>query len=55
LSHPVTGIREAIEAVGAVLKPWPTDSPDFTPIEQVFAKLKALLRKVGGERTLEAL
>jgi transposase len=53
-SHPVAGVREAIEAVGAILKPLPTDSPDFNPIEQVFAKLKAWLRK-GGERTVETL
>jgi transposase len=53
-SHQVAGVREAIEAVGATLKPLPTDSRDFNPIEQVFAKLKAGLRKA-GERTVEAL
>ena len=46
-SHQVAGIREAIEAVGATLKPLPPYSPDFNPIEQVFAKLKASLRKAG--------
>jgi transposase len=53
-SHQVAGVREAIEAVGAVLKPLPPYSPDFNPIEQVFAKLKAGMRKA-GERTVEAL
>lgn len=52
-SHQVAGVREAIEAVGATLKPLPPYSPDFNPIEQVFAKLKARLRKA-GERTVEA-
>jgi len=53
-SHQVAGVREAIEAVGATLKPLPPYSPDFNPIEQVFAKLKALLRKA-AERTVETL
>jgi transposase len=53
-SHKVTGIREAIEAAGAKLLFLPPYSPDFNPIEQVFAKLKALLRKA-GERTVSAL
>ena len=53
-SHKVTGVREAIEAVGAALMFLPPYSPDFNPIEQVFSKLKALLRKA-GERTLPAL
>jgi len=44
-SHKVAGVREAIEAVGATLMFLPPYSPDFNPIEQVFAKLKALLRK----------
>jgi transposase len=53
-SHQVAGAREAIEAVGTVLKPLPPYSPDFNPIEQLFAKLKAWLRKA-GKRILEAL
>jgi len=53
-SHKVTGVKEAIEAVGAKLLFLPPYSPDFNPIEQVFAKLKALLRKA-GERTVSAL
>jgi transposase len=44
-SHKVAGVREAIEAAGAELPYLPSYSPDFNPIEQFFAKLKALLRK----------
>ena len=53
-SHKVAGIREAIEAVGASLRYLPSYSPDLNPIEQVFAKLKALLRSAAC-RTVEAL
>ncbi len=44
-SHKVTGVRAAIEARGASLLFLPPYSPDLNPIEQVFAKLKALIRK----------
>jgi transposase len=40
----ITGLRQAIEAAGAILLFLPPYSPDLNPIEQVFAKLKALLR-----------
>jgi transposase len=53
LAHKVAGVREAIEAMGARLLYLPPCSPDFNPIEQAFAKLKALLRKAAA-RTLEA-
>ena len=43
-----------IEATGARLLYLPPYSPDFNPIEQAFAKLKALLRKAAA-RTLDAL
>ena len=43
-AHKVTGVREAVEKVGARLLYLPAYSPDFNPIEQAFAKLKALLR-----------
>jgi transposase len=45
-------VRNAIRAVGARLLFLPPYSPDLNPIEQVFAKLKALLRKA-RERTIE--
>ncbi len=47
-------MREAIEATGAELRYLPPCSPDLNPIEQTFAKLKALLRKAAA-RTVEAL
>lgn len=53
-SHKVAGVREAIEARGASLIYLPPYSPDLNPIEQAFAKLKALLRKA-ATRTVEAL
>jgi transposase len=47
-------VRQAIEATGATLLFLPAYSPDLNPIEQVFAKLKALLRKM-ALRSVEAL
>jgi transposase len=43
-AHKVSGIRERVEAAGARLLYLPPYSPEFNPIEQIFAKLKALLR-----------
>ena len=43
-AHKVAGVRQAIEAAGAHLRYLPPYSPDFNPIEQAFANLKALLR-----------
>jgi transposase len=53
-SHKVAGIAEAITARGAQLIYLPPYSPDLNPIEQAFAKYKALLRKA-AERTVESL
>ncbi len=53
-SHKVPGVREAIEARGARLLYLSPYSPDLTPIEHAFAKLKALLRKIAA-RTVSAL
>jgi transposase len=47
-------VRQAVEATGAALVFLPPYSPDFNPIENAFAKLKALLRKA-AERTVEGL
>lgn len=52
--HKAASIRQAIEARGCQLLFLPPYSPDFTPIEQAFSKLKALLRGLGA-RTHEAL
>jgi transposase len=53
-AHRVSGVREAIEAAGATRLFLPPYSPEFNPIEQAFAKLKALLRKASA-RTRDAL
>ena len=53
-AHKVAGVRDAIAAVGANVLYLPPYSPDLNPIEQVFAKLKALLRKAAA-RTRDAL
>jgi Transposase and inactivated derivatives len=53
-AHKVAGARPLIEAAGAQLAYLPPYSPDLNPIEQAFAKLKALLRKA-AERTVDAL
>lgn len=44
-SHKVAGVRKCLEDAGMGLLYLPPYSPDFNPIEQVFAKLKALLRR----------
>jgi transposase len=53
-AHKVVGVREAIEAAGARILYLPPYSPDFNPVEQVFAKLKALLRSTAA-RTVSDL
>lgn len=52
--HKVAGVRQAVEACGAELRYLPPYSPDFNPIENAFAKLKALLR-AAAERTIDGL
>ena len=47
-SHKVAGVRATVEARGARLLCLPPYSPDLNPIEQLFAKLKALLRKAAA-------
>jgi transposase len=53
-SHKAPAVRQAIEAAGATLLFLPPYSPDFNPIEQAFAKLKAHLRRA-AERTIHGL
>jgi transposase len=53
-SHKAPRIRELIEAAGATLLYLPPYSPDFNPIEKMFSKLKAWLRKA-AERTVDGL
>jgi transposase len=52
--HKMTGVRTAIEAVGATLLFIPPYSPDLNPIELAFSKLKARLR-AKAIRTANAL
>ena len=51
--HRSTSVRVTI-AAGATLRVLPPYSPDFKPIENAFAKLKAILRKAAA-RTLDGL
>ena len=48
------GVKQAIQSAGAELRYLPPYSPDHNPIEQVFAKLKTLLRATQA-RTVDAL
>ncbi len=53
-SHQGERVRKAIEARGCQLLFLPTYSPDYSPIEGAFSKLKTFLRRVGA-RTQESL
>jgi transposase len=53
-SHKGSEVRELIEKKGCDLMCLPPYSPDLNPIEEAFAKLKALLRRAGA-RTHKAL
>jgi transposase len=52
--HKVKGVKEAIQQTGAQLFYLPPYSPDFNPIEMMWSKLKAILRKVKA-RTVDSL
>ncbi|MFC0500603.1 transposase [Asaia krungthepensis] len=52
--HTTAEAREAVEAVGARLLFLPPYSPDFNPIETIFAKMKAWIRR-GAPRPTDAL
>lgn len=57
-SHKDPGIREAIEKTGATLKYLPPYSPDLNPIENMWSKIKAMLRKLkarGGRQLAIAI
>jgi transposase len=53
-SHKVAGVEKAIASAGAQVLYLPPYSPDFNPIENVFSKLKTMLRKLKS-RTREDL
>ena len=54
-THKVDGVKEAIEAVGAHLLYLPPYSPDFNPIENLWSKIKQLLRSLAPRTTDELL
>lgn len=41
-------VRQAMEAEGCRLVSWPSSSPDLSPIEPAFSKLKAIVRPKGA-------
>lgn len=53
-SHKVAGVREAIEEAGASVWYLPPYSPDLNPIEKLWSKVKAWLRRVAA-RTVDGL
>jgi len=53
--HKMRRVRELIEGEGAEILFLPPYSPDFSPIEEAFSKVKGILRRIGGARTREAL
>jgi transposase len=57
-AHKGERVRELIEARGAILLFLPAYSPDFSPIEEAFSKVKAHLKKAAArtrEELLEAI
>ena len=52
--HKASGVREAIESVGAELRYLPPYSPDFNPIENMWSKVKGRLRSLAA-RSIESL
>ena len=53
-AHKGERVRELVEEAGCELLYLPTYSPDLNPIEEAFAKIKAILRKAGA-RSQEVL
>ena len=53
-AHKVKGVREAVEAAGATLLYLPPYSPDYSPIEPMWSKVKQHLRSLAA-RTVDAL
>jgi transposase len=54
-THKVQGVREAIEAAGARLLYLPPYSPDFNPIENMWSKIKQILRSLAPRTQIELL
>jgi transposase len=54
-THKVVGVREAIERVGAKLLYLPPYSPDFNPIENLWSKVKQILRRLAPRNSEQLL
>jgi transposase len=52
-THKVAGVLEAIESAGARLRYLPPYSPDFNPIENMWSKIKQLLRRLAPRTSAE--
>ena len=52
--HQDAHVREMVEEAGARVEPLPPYSPDLTPIEKLWSKVKGVLRSLAG-RTTEAV
>jgi transposase len=52
--HQDAQVRQAVERAGATVEPLPPWSPDLTPIEKMFSKVKEFLRSAAA-RTTEAV
>jgi transposase len=50
-AHLRPAVREAIERAGASVLPLPPYSPDYTPIEEMYSKVKEFLRRVAARTT----
>ena len=49
-AHKVAGVAQAITACGARVEYWPPYSPDYNPIEKLWAKIKTCLRRAKARR-----
>jgi transposase len=54
-THKIRGVLEAIEAAGARLRYLPPYSPDFNPIENMWSKIKQILRRQAPRTESELL
>jgi len=52
--HKMKRVSDLVEGAGAEVLFLPSYSPDFSPIEEAFSKVKGILRRIGA-RTREAL
>jgi transposase len=54
-THRMVAVKEAIRAVGAQVEFLPPYSPDFSPIENAFSKIKTILRAIGARTVRELM